>query len=149
MLLRISRWSDGETVGYLSRQIGEVTAEKPKYRFPDGLHKSLEMFGAWQLKEKAPRRIVWLVESPFTVMRFHQMGLPAVSPFGWTLSEQQIAIVGELAKGVIAVPDSDKAEAFAPYAHALSKKMWVSCPVMPSGVTDPEQLSLEQVRALA
>jgi DNA primase len=62
VLLRVSRYSDGETVGYLSRNIGDPTPEKPKYRFPDGLHKGLEMFGAWQLKEdhKLPVRVCYL-----------------------------------------------------------------------------------------
>jgi DNA primase len=63
-------------------QIGEATPEKPKYSLTAGLHKGLEMFGAWQLKEKAPRRSIYLVESPLAVMKFHQMGVPAVSPFG-------------------------------------------------------------------
>jgi DNA primase len=131
VMLRISRWSDGECVGYLSRNIGDVTPEKPKYRSPDGLHKVLEMLGAWELKERAPHRMIYSVESPFAVVKFSQMGLPVVSPFGWSLSEQQVAIVAELAKGVICLPDSDKSEAFAPYAHQLSKRVWVRCPVMP------------------
>jgi hypothetical protein len=50
VMLKIRRWSDGECVGYLSRNIGEVTPEKHKYSFPKGLLKSLEVFGAWQLK---------------------------------------------------------------------------------------------------
>lgn len=33
VMLRIARYSDGETVGYLSRNVGEITPEKPKYRF--------------------------------------------------------------------------------------------------------------------
>jgi DNA primase len=46
------------------------------------------------------------------VLKFHQLGLPAVSPFGWSLSEQQIAILAELAKGVICLPDRQKQKAF-------------------------------------
>jgi hypothetical protein len=75
-------------------------------------------------------------------------GITGISPFGWSLSAEQVAIVGELARGVVALPDTDKAEAFAPYAHALSKAVWVRCPAMPEGVADPEYLSLEQIRAL-
>lgn len=150
VMIRISRYSDGECVGYLSRNLGEITAEKPKYRFPDGLHKALELFGAFQLKEdhKLPVRVLYLVESPFTVLKFWQLGLPAVSPFGWSLSDQQVAILAELAKGVICLPDRDKAEAFASFAHKLSQRLWVRCPAMPEGVEDPEQLSLDQIRAL-
>lgn len=96
-----------------------------------------------------PVRVIYLVESPFTVLKFWQMGLPAVSPFGWSLSEQQIAIVAELAKCVICLPDRDKQEAFAPYAHQLSKRVWVRCPEMPEGVEDPESLTLEEVKSVA
>jgi hypothetical protein len=42
VLLKISRWSDGECVGYLSRKIAEVTPEKAKYAFSKGLVKSLD-----------------------------------------------------------------------------------------------------------
>lgn len=149
VLLRISRYSDGECVGYLSRNIGEATPEKPKYRFPTGLCKGLELFGAWQLKEQAPIRVVYLVESPFTVMTFHQKGLPAVSPFGWSVSEEQAGIISRVAKGVIALPDSDKWEQFAPCAGGLSRKVWVRTPKLPEGITDPESLGLERIKALA
>jgi hypothetical protein len=54
--------------------IGEITQEKPGYRFPAGLQKGLELFGAYQLKEKAPHRVVFLVELPFAVMPFSQRG---------------------------------------------------------------------------
>lgn len=150
VLIRISRYSDGECVGYLSRNIGEVTPERPKYALPSGLHKSLELFGAFQLKEdhQLPVRICYLVESPFTVMKFWQHGLPAVSPFGWSLSPQQIDIMAELAKGYVCLPDADKTEAFSPCAHQLSKRVWLRCPPMPDGVADPEHLSLEQIKAL-
>jgi hypothetical protein len=57
-MLTISRYSDGECVGYISRNIGEVTAERPKYRVPAGLQKQLEVWGAFQLKDQAPIRVL-------------------------------------------------------------------------------------------
>jgi DNA primase len=149
VLLRMQRFSDGATVGYLARDIRteEERGDAPKYAMPTGLHKSLEVFGAWQLKEKAPHRIVYVVESPFAVMRFHEMGLPAVSPYGWSVSEQQAGIVGQLAKGAVCLPDADKRDAFEQSAFLLARRMWVRCPAMPEGVTDPEELNREQVLA--
>jgi hypothetical protein len=83
IMIRIQRFSDGATVGYLARdpRPPEERGDSPKYVFPEGVHKSLELFGAWQLKQdgKLPLRILYLVESPFTVLKFWQMGLPAVS----------------------------------------------------------------------
>jgi DNA primase len=148
VLLRISRYSDGECVGYLSRNVGEVTAEKPKYCFPQGLAKGLELFGAWQLKEQAPIRVVYLVESPFAVMAFHQRGLPAVSPFGWSLSAEQVGLLSQIGRGFVYLPDRDKSDDIGPYAHALSRVAWVRCPQLPEGVNDPEGLTREQILAL-
>ena len=60
--------------------IGAVTPEKPKYRFPEGLRKNLEVFGAWQLRERAPVRILYLAESPLTVMASARWGCRACRP---------------------------------------------------------------------
>ena len=148
VMIRISRYSDGECVGYLSRNIGEVTAEKPKYRFPEGLQKSLELFGAWQLKDQAPIRVLYLVESPFSVMHFHQLGLPAVSAFGWAVSEAQVEIISKLAKGVCFLPDSNKRKEAMQYAGTLTQKVWVKMPELPVGLDDPEHLTAAQIAAL-
>lgn len=81
-MLKIRRYSDGECVGWLSRNLDQITPEKPKYRFPEGLHKALEVFGAFELKSQAPMRVIYLVESPLCVLKFHQLGFPAVSTYG-------------------------------------------------------------------
>jgi DNA primase len=123
-----------------------VTPEKPKYRFPEGLHKGLEMFGACQLKEKAPYRFVYLVESPLCVMKFHQLGLPAVSPFGWTLTIGQCKILQDLAKGCVYLPDADKrAEAFSA-AGLIARHVWCRMPHFTK--EDPEDLTLEEIKSL-
>jgi DNA primase len=149
VMLKIRRWSDGECVGYLSRNIGEVTPDKPKYRFPAVLQKNLELFGAWQLKQDGnlPLRILFLVESPLCVMRFHQLGFPAVSPFGWSVSEAQAEIIDQLAKGVVFCPDRDKHKEALQSAGLLSQFVWVRTPELPAN--DPEHLSLDQIKALA
>ena len=124
LMLRIRRWSDSEPVGYLSRNIGEVTPEKSKYRFAEGFQKSLELFGCCELREdrKVPVRIVYLVESPLCVLKFWQMGIPAVSPFGWSCSKRQAEIIGQLAKGVVLLLDRDKEEQAGPVVHLLAKR---------------------------
>lgn len=149
VLLKISRYGDGECVGYLSRNIGEVTPEKPKYSFPKGFHKQLEVFGAFQLKEKRPVRVLYLVESPFAVMAFHQKGFSAVSCFGWSVSDEQAEIIGDLAKGIVYLPDRDKYKEIGECVRKLADICWVKSPPLPDGISDPEQLSAEQIRALA
>lgn len=148
VMLKIRRWSDSEPVAYLVRNIGEVTAEKPKYRFPPKFQKSLELFGAEQLRQgqTLPLRVCYLLESPFAVMKFSQFGFPAVSCFGWSVSEQQAAILARLAKGYIYLPDADKANSIASSLLTLSRVCWVKSPAI--NVSDPELLSREEILAL-
>lgn len=95
---------EGELYGYLARAVdGE-----PKYLFPKGLPKHLFLFGQDQITE--PVKVLYLVESPFAVMKFASLGLPAVSPFGWSVSPEQLDILNALAKGVVYLPDRNKYE---------------------------------------
>jgi DNA primase len=146
ILIRIQRFSDGATVAYLSRNIGDVTPEQPKYRFPANFHKSLELFGAWQLKEQSPVRVLYVVESAFSVMHFHQLGFPCVALMGWSVSPQQAEIIGQLAKGIVFLPDQDKREEAKQYIPLLAEKCWVRYPVMPK--PDPEHLAHEEIKSL-
>jgi DNA primase len=95
-----------------------------------------------------PVLVVYLVESPFSVLRFHQLGFAAVSPFGWSVSDAQVEILAHLAKGCIYLPDRNKAAEAIAVAGALSRRLWVKMPQLPDGVDDPEQLSVEQIRSL-
>lgn len=152
VMLKIRRYSDGECVGYLARNIGEITQEKPKYRFPANFQKGLELFGAWQIKNdprQLPLRVVYVVESPFAVMHFDQLGFPAVSPFGWAVSEQQLNILGSLAKGCCYLPDRNVYGQAAEQAGRLAGRLWTKMIPLPSGIDDPEKLTAEQIRALS
>ena len=140
--------SDGELVAYLARTTQPADGE-PKYLWPKEFHKGLELFGAFQLKEKVPIRVLYLVESPFCVLKFYQLGFPAVSPFGWSVSHEQVEILRQLAKGVVFLPDRDKHAEALSFAGQLSEKLWVKAPVLPDGVEDPERLTAEQIRRLA
>jgi len=154
ILLPIRRFRDGEQVAYLARDIsGEDGAVK--YLFPTGFAKQLELFGAWHLKVDAqakgltlPLRVGFLVESPLCVMKYWQMGLYAVSPFGAFLGDEQAEILARLFRGVIYLPDRDKVEKVADSVKLLSSRLWVKCPALPQGVDDPEYLNQEQILAL-
>lgn len=151
ILFPIRRFKDGAVVGYLARNPKPAEGE-PKYLFPKGVFKHLEMFGSWQLKndqgQVVPRRLVYLVESPLCVMKFWQMGLPAVSPFGWSVSDEQIGILESLAKGCVFLPDRDKHQQATEQAGRLARRVWVKLPELPSAVTDPEQMTVEQIRSV-
>lgn len=127
ILLPVRRW-DGELVAYLARTKEPASGES-KYIWPKGFHKHLELFGAWQIKNNVTQLPLWVayvVESPFCVMKFAQLGLPAVSPFGWSVSPEQTATISKLAKGVVYLPDATvRKEEKAKAAGLLSTAMWV------------------------
>lgn len=148
ILFPISRYADGQLVGYLARTPDPAEGE-PKYIWPKGFHKALEVYGAWRLKEKAPIRVLYLVESPLCVLRFYQLGLPAVSTFGWSISPEQADIVASLAKGLCYLPDRNVRDQAVAEVQKLAVRLWVRAPQLPNGIDDPEHLSLEQIRSLA
>lgn len=145
---------DGVLYGYLGRYCGNTLNpdnSTPKYLFPKNLPKSRFLFGAHELRQAhGPEllRIVYLVESPFSVMKFASLGLPAVSPFGWSVSEEQIRLLLGLTRGLIYIPDSNKRQESLGVAGLLSQRLWTRCPELPPQIEDPEHLSLEQVVAL-
>lgn len=155
VLFPVLRFNDGVKTGYLARTIEKDSAD-PKYIFPKGFHKQLEVFGAWQIKQHAsngagqalPLRVGFVVESPLCVMKYWQMGLYAVSPFGAFLSPEQVDTIAQVFRGVVYLPDRDKFEKIADSLRSLSQKVWVKTPPLPAGCDDPENLSREQVIAL-
>jgi DNA primase len=141
---------DGVLYGYLARNIGEVTQERPKYRLPANLPKNCFLFGASQIKaaQPLPLKVVYVVESWLSVLHFASLGLPAVSPFGWSLSDEQIAILEQMTRGLICIPDRNKYEEFQRTVGRITPHLWVKVPPLPADVSDPEHLSLEQIHAL-
>jgi DNA primase len=140
--------SAGVLFGYLGRAIAPET--EPKYLFPRNLPKSRFLFGAYELGTfgQLPLKRVFLVESPFCVMKFAMYGLPAVSCFGWHCSPEQIQLLQGLAKGVVYLPDRNKVVESSQVLPALAEHLWLRFPPLPDGCQDPETLTLEQILAL-
>lgn len=150
VMIPMKNWN-GELVGYLAR--ATQVHQEPKYLLPKGVAKHLEVFGAYELRQTllsvqgAKLKTAFLVESPFAVMRFASLGFPAVSPYGWSVSEEQAQILSVLSKGWIYLPDADKAvEGIQQATPILSRLCWVKCPEFPCD--DPELLTAEQIRSL-
>ena len=141
----------GVLYGYLGRSIEPATA--PKYLFPKNLPKSQFLFGAAELKAgifgQLPLRVCYLVESPFSVLRFASLNLPAVSPFGWSVSEEQVQLLCTLAKGIVYLCDRNKYDMCAETLLRISRRLWTKAPSLPAGIGDPEHLSREQILALS
>jgi DNA primase len=92
--------------------------------------------------------VLYVVESPLCVVKLHQLGFPAVSTYGWHVSEQQADVIGQLAKGVVWLSDRDKFSEASAHAGALARRVWTKMPELPEGMDAPEYLSPDQIRAL-
>ena len=140
----------GVLFGYLGRNTDTQDHTSAKYLFPKNLPKSHFLFGAHELsvqqKQPLPLKRVFLVESPFCVMKFASLGLPAVSPFGWSVSPEQIAILKQLCRGVVFLPDNNKRVEAISTLNKLAEVLWIHYPLFPED--DPEQLDREAILAL-
>lgn len=146
---------EGHLFGYLGRSVPgtdqdpQTCNDTPKYLFPKNLPKSHFLFGAHELAQfPLPVKYVYLVESPFAVMHFASLGLHAVSPFGWSVSDEQVQLLSSLCKGIVYLPDRNKAEQSVLQLPKLSACIWVRFPPLPENCQDPETLTLEQIQAL-
>jgi DNA primase len=138
---------EGVLYGYLGRDISDTPSAK--YLFPPNFPKSRFLFGADQLWAARPHRILYLVESPFCVLKFAALGLPAVSPFGWSVSPEQLQLLVSLAKGIVYLPDRNKYADCAEQVQKLASRVWVRFLPLPAGIDDPEQLETkEQILAI-
>jgi hypothetical protein len=73
----------GELVAYAGRTID---GSEPRYRFPAGFHKSLELFNLHRVRGELS---VILVEGFFDCMKVTQAGFPRVALMGSTMSKTQ------------------------------------------------------------
>jgi DNA primase len=149
---------EGHLHAYLGRSISDMHthADNPKYIFPRDFPKSQFLFGAYELRQHLASRgggrsvyqHVFLVESPFCVMKFAMLGFPAVSSFGWSISEEQLCALRSLTKGMIYLPDRNKYHECGAFDQVVAKTLWLRFPSLPDSVEDPEHLSIDQIRSL-
>lgn len=139
-----------ELVAYAGRCIDE---SKPKYRFPGGFHKSLELFNLWRVKAQPWGNdldgLVVVVEGFFDCMKVWQAGIPVVALMGCTLSDHQERLLAENFVEVLLMLDGDPAgrEASPQIAGRLASKLWVKDLVLAEG-RQPDQFSTEELNEL-
>ena len=160
--------AEGVLYGYLGRDTkcnrdsNPAPETAPKYLLPKNLPKSQFLFGAWELSRGLhlesvrrgephsgglPLKVLYLVESPLAVLHFASLGLPCVAAYGWSVSEQQAELLKQLTRGVVALPDANKAgREYDAVIRELAQRVWVRFPSLP--VNDPEQLDKETILAL-
>jgi len=93
----------GELVAYSGRAID---GSEPRYKFPAGFHKSLELFNLHRARGKLS---VVLVEGFFDCMKVTQAGFPCVALMGSTMSKAQEDLLAENFAEVVVMLDGDEA----------------------------------------
>lgn len=149
---------DGKLWGYTGR-MPEPKEGEAKYLIPSGFPKSRFIFGLRELVHERkfvngawvpllPGKKVYLVESPFTVLKFASLGIPALSLYGWSVSDEQLALLKDLGRAIVYVPDKNKRSEGASVTAKLAAIGWVRYPELPDNCTDPEQLTEAQISKL-
>jgi DNA primase len=135
---------NGELVAYAGRA---VDGTEPRYKFPAGFHKSLELFN---LHRVIGELSVVLVEGFFDCMKVTQAGFPCVALMGSTMSKVQEDLLAEHFGHVVVMLDGDEAgrEASAEITDRLQRAVYrVDLIELPEGV-QPDQLSVDALREL-
>lgn len=140
---------EGVLWGYMGRDITGAEGVA-KYLVPANFPKSRFLFGAAEVKSShsLPVKVLYVVESAFCVMKFASLGLPAVAAYGWSVSDTQVQLLQDLARGVVYLPDSNKYQQSGETLSHLAARLWLRFPPLPAGCEDPESLSKEQILAL-
>jgi DNA primase len=131
----------GELVAYAGRSID---GSEPRYKFPAGFHKSLELYNVHRVKDEVS---VVLVEGFFDCMKVTQAGFPCVALMGSTMSDAQEEIIREHFAHVVVMLDGDEAGRGASegIADRLRKVIYqVDEVTLPDGM-QPDQLSVDEL----
>jgi DNA primase len=137
----------GELVAYAGRSIDD---SEPKYKFPPGFHKSLELWNLHRLiggGEKLTTVIV--VEGFFDCIAVHKAGYPCVALMGSSLSDEQEKLLCSHFTGAVLLFDGDDA-GFAATDDCLlrlGRQMWVKAGIVPQR-KQPDQLSADEIKKI-
>ena len=93
----------GELLAYAGRSID---GSEPRYKFPSGFHKSLELYNLHRVEGELS---VVLVEGFFDCMKVTQAGFPCVALMGSTMSEAQENFISDNFAHVTLMLDGDEA----------------------------------------
>jgi DNA primase len=134
---------EGELVAYAGRSID---GSEPRYKFPAGFHKSLELFNLHRVKGELS---VVLVEGFFDCMKVTQAGFPCVALMGASMSKAQEKLLGEFGH-LIVMLDGDEAgrEAAPKIADRLQRAVYqVQLVDLPQGV-QPDNIADDELHRM-
>jgi DNA primase len=93
----------GELVAYAGRSIDR---SEPRYKFPAGFHKSLELYNLHRVRDELS---IVLVEGFFDCMKVTQAGFPSIALMGSTMSNAQEELIRQHFAHVVVMLDGDDA----------------------------------------
>jgi len=135
-----------ELVGYAGRS---VNGEEPKYRFPAGFHKSLELFQLHRAQHAGSDTAI-IVEGFFDAAKVWQAGhRNVVALMGSSLSEAQAALFERHFRSAMLMLDGDAAgqRATSAIAARLSASIDVTTIRLPDG-SQPDQLQSREINEI-
>jgi len=134
----------GELVAYAGRSID---GSEPRYKFPAGFHKSLELYNVHRVREEIS---VVLVEGFFDCMKVMQAGFPCIALMGSTMSNAQEEIIRENFAHVVVMLDGDEAGRGASegIADRLRSVVYQVDVVTLADEMQPDQLSTDELHRL-
>ena len=136
----------GQLVAYAGRSIDD---REPRYRFPRGFHKSLELYNLHRAVKTKGREVI-VVEGFFDCLQVHQAGFPnVVALMGTTLSEAQLNTLAVNFESAVLMLDDDGPgrAASVKVADQLGRRMAVRVITPPEG-KQPDQLSATELKRI-
>lgn len=139
----------GSPLGYAGRRLdSQLAARFGKWKFPSRLPRNQLLFNFHRIRSRLPASTLVLTECPWSVMRLHQIDVPAVALLGVHLSDRQEQLLRSASRVVLLLdgdPAGTKAAAtlhgrIAPFAEVVIASI-------PQGL-DPDDLRDHELRRL-
>lgn len=140
---------NGSPLGYAGRRLdSRLAARFGKWKFPRQLPRNQLLFNFHRIRSRLPASTLVLTECPWSVMRLHQIDVPAVALLGIHLSEPQHRLLRSASRVVIMF-DGDPAgtKAAATLHERIASAAKVVIASVPQGL-DPDDLSDLELRRL-
>ena len=136
-----------ELVAYAGRSIDD---SEPRYKFPAGFHKSLELYKLHEaIGAGNVRRRVVVVEGFFDCLKVLAAGFPCVALMGSSMSQAQEELLVRHFKAAYLLFDGDEPgrQGAGDCLARLGRRMWVWAPQLPDG-KQPDMLSVKETQKL-
>jgi DNA primase len=137
----------GSPLGYAGRRLDpELAARFGKWKFPPLLPRNQLLFNFHRIRSRLPSATLVLTECPWSVMRLHQIDVPAVALLGIHLSRPQEQLLRSASR-VVFMFDGDSAgsKAAAKLKPRIASFAQVAIACVPHGA-DPDDLSDLELR---